>query len=62
MESCDEINFHLFILFLRFKLRRILNRYPQNPLISQVMMRLINTVNEFTPQKIKLLDERILKK
>lgn len=62
MESCDEINFHLFILFLRFKLRRILNRYPQNPLISQVMMQLINTVNEFTPQKIKLLDERILKK
>jgi hypothetical protein len=62
MDSCNDIQFHLFILFLRFKLRRLLSRHPQNPLISQVIMRLINTVNELTPPKIRLLDERISKK
>lgn len=62
METYNNTQFHLFILFLRFKLRRLLARYPQNPLISQVIMRLINTVNELTPPKIRLLDERISKK
>jgi hypothetical protein len=62
MDSCNDIQFHLFILFLRFKLRQLLSRYPQNPLISQVIMRLINIVNELTPPKIRLLDERISKK
>lgn len=62
MENFEDIHFHLFILFLRWKIRRIFNRCPQNPLILQIMMRLINTVNEYTPPKIRMLDDRLTKK
>jgi hypothetical protein len=58
----EDIQLQLFILFLRCKLRRILNRCPQIPLILQMMENLIKTVNEYTPHKIKLLDDRVSKK
>jgi hypothetical protein len=58
----EDIQLQLFILFLRCKLRRILKRCPQIPLILHMMENLIKIVNEYTPHKIKLLDDRVSKK
>lgn len=61
MDTFQEIQFQLFILYFKHKLQKLEDRNINNTIISN-FLKLINSVTEQnTPEKIKKLRRRFLK-
>jgi len=61
MESSQEIQFHLFILYFKCKLRKLTESNINNPRICNFLKIVSDISEENTPMKIKKLCRRFLK-
>lgn len=61
MDSMEDIQFDLFVVYLLCKLNRFLQNNPNNPKIKNLISYLIRNVNTLSSPKIQKLCRRFLK-
>lgn len=60
MDSLQDLQFDLFVVFLICKLNRFLHNNPNNSKIKNLVSQLLNTTNNLASRKISTLSKRCL--
>lgn len=60
MDSIQDLQFDMFVVFLICKLNRFLRNNPNNSKIKNLVTQLLNTTNNLASRKISTLSKRCL--